>query len=372
MNAKIITIAEETYSRAQLIKGRLEAEGITCFLTHVNLIQSNVGNGVKVKINEDDKVRAEKVLEGILYSFGKEKEIIMNRLKSVRRILIPVDFSAHSINACRYALGIAETLKAEIKILHVYFSPTIDSIHNNEAFSMNFNFDKYIRDIYKSASYDIRMLKVQLLEIIEERNYQHVTITSKLVNGTPERVIMDECKSYDPGIVIMGHKGKGLSKNTLLGSVTSYITEKADRPVLTVPDSSAYLNISSIKNIAYATNFDDSDFRAITELINLTKPFGMNVYCIHVEDRSKNKWDAVKMKGLKEYFAELEVPNLNCITIQADNLVKGVEQFIIDYEIDIFSITTHKRNFFTALLNPSMTKELLRSINKPFLIFHCK
>lgn len=370
MEERIITLTEVTYNRAQLIQSKLEAEGITSFLTNVNLVQSDVASGVRIKINSIDKEKAEKVIESIKYSFGEEKEQMVEKLRTVRRIMVPVDFSEHSKNACKYALGIANVLKAEIRLIHIYYSPTLDTAHYSEAYGMHLNVEKYIRDIYKNAVYDMRKLTSELKDIQEEQDYNHVSIDYRLINGASEYAILEEAKDYNPALVVMGHKGKGESDDVVLGSVTSYILNKIKRPVLAVPESAKYTSIKEINNIGYATNFDNSDFDAIGNLINLIKPFHMKIHCVHVETNKQDVWDDVKMKGLKEYFAELDIPNVECRMIESKDLISGITKFIKEKDIHILSTTTRKRNFFTKLINPSMTREILRQVDIPLLVFH--
>lgn len=370
MEDKIITITEETYSRAQLIQGRLEAEGITSFLTNVNLIQSDVATGVRIKINEKDKERAEAIIKEMKESSGEKKKKTVDKLKAVRRILVPVDFSEHSRNACRYALGIAHVLKAEVRVIHVYFTPVMDAANYGEEYPVNLNTEKFVRDIYKNASYDMKKLLEDLRAIKKERKYTNASIDSRLISGAPEDVILDESESYDPAMVIMGHKGKGEADDVVLGSVSSYVINKLKRPVLAVPEKAKYTSIKEINNIAFATNFDDSDFEAISNLINLTKPFHMKIHCVHVETSKDDHWEEVKIKGLSDYFAGLDIPNVECKIIKADNLIEGLSKFIRDNEIHILTTTTRKRNFFTNLLNPSMTREILSQIDVPLLVFH--
>jgi len=50
------------------------------------------------------------------------------------------------------ALGIAEVLKAEIRLLHVYYSPTIDTAHYSEAYNMHINVEKHWTDVPVSSS----------------------------------------------------------------------------------------------------------------------------------------------------------------------------------------------------------------------------
>ena len=151
MEEKIITIASYPYSRAQLLRGRLEAEGIECFLSNINLVQPDISTGVKVKIKEADAGRAYKILDEIKDEYGKAKQQTIDRLKNVRRILVPVDFSEPSLNACNFALGLAHKLKAEIKLFYAYFNPVVSSEPYLEGYSYQVNLNTVIGNLEKEA-----------------------------------------------------------------------------------------------------------------------------------------------------------------------------------------------------------------------------
>jgi len=54
------------------------------------------------------------------------------------------------------------------------------------------------------------------------------------------------------------------------------------------------------------------------------------------------------------------------------NVISGIEKYIVEKEIDILAVTTHKRNLITSFLRPSIAKELLFEIHIPLLVFHSK
>ena len=113
MEDKLITIAVHNYARAEILRTRLEAEGVKCYLKNINLIHSVISGGVKVRVNSRDLEKALRIVEKVSDQFREEyqdEEEVSDR--SVQRILVPIDFSDYSINACRYAIGLAEKLHA--------------------------------------------------------------------------------------------------------------------------------------------------------------------------------------------------------------------------------------------------------------------
>ena len=93
MEDKVITIMSCPYARALLIQGQLEAEGIECYLKNINLIQPDIATGVKVRVNKSDADKAYTIIDSMKEKFGEGKMKAVKKLKDIRRILVPVDFS---------------------------------------------------------------------------------------------------------------------------------------------------------------------------------------------------------------------------------------------------------------------------------------
>ena len=295
MEEKIITIASFPYSRAQLLKGRLEAEGIECFLSNINLVQPDISTGVKVKIYEADANRAFKIIDEIKDEYGKDKEQTIELLKNVRRILVPVDFSEPSLNACNFALGMAHKLKAEIKLFYTYFNPVVSSEPYLEGYSYQVNLNTIIENLELEAKHQMKSLKKQLKTYLDKEKFANVKISFELDRGAPEDQILKYSESYNPGVIVMGTRGRADGAINLIGSVTKKIIQKATVPVFVIPKQSVFLGINYINKVLYATNFDESDFKTLRKLMNLIRPFDMKIHCVHIATDQKNSLDLAKM-----------------------------------------------------------------------------
>jgi len=371
MEDKIITIASYPYSRAQLLKGRLEAEGIECFLSNINLVQPGVATGVKIRINEKDTDRVMKILEEIKDEYGKGKQEIVERLKSVRRILVPIDFSDHSLVACNFALGLAHKLKSEIMLFYSYFNPIVGAEPSIEDYSLQVNLDAIIGNQENEAFSKMEELKIKLEDFVKKEKFIGVKISYHLDRGAPEELILQYCDEYDPGVIVMGTRGKSESTIDFIGSVTNKIIKKAKVPVFAIPQKSVYMGINYMNSILYATDFDDSDFKALRKLMTLIRPFNMKIFCIHIALDASSTFDKVKMNSLKDHFyKEYGEYNLYCDLIEHDDVVQGLEDYIDEKDIDMIAMTTHKRGVFERLFNPSLAKRMLFHTNIPLLVFH--
>lgn len=372
MEDKLVTIAVHNYARAQILKGRLNSEGIECDLKNINLIHSAISEGVKVRVHEDDLEQALRIVEKVNEEYRKEEGEEKYPPKKVQRILVPVDFSKYSKNACYYAIGLAEKLNAEIKLMHVYYNPVVNSMPMTDTYYYQVNLDEIIRDIELRAKEKMDKFYKEIQEHIDANNIKNIKIDYALVRGITHEEILEKSKQYDPDVIITGYRGKGEKPGDLIGGVTQKIMNKAEAPVLAIPEKAEYQGISNI-NIMYITDFDDSDYAAINKLMNIVNPFNVRLYCVHISSEDTNKLDSIKMNAFRDHIKnDFPKQTFECDLIEQEDELEGIQNFIAEKSIDIISLVTHKQNIISKLLNPSIAKKLLFHSNVPLLVFHAK
>lgn len=371
MEDKVITIVSCPYSRAHLIKGQLEAEGIECFLTNINLVQPDIATGVNVRIHKSDENRAYNIIEDMKDNFGNAKMKAVQQLRDIRRILVPVDFSAFSLSAIDYAIGLAQILKAEVKLFYSYYNPVVGSDPNLDGQINTLQLDNVINDLAFQAKKQMKNLKSEVQKRIQLQNLSNVKLSYTLDVGSPAEVILHQISKYNPGIVIMGTKGQGKSSYNILGSVTQKIIEKAKIPVLTIPENSKFKGIDFENKVMFATNFDPADFKSLRKLMTLVRPFNMNINFVHFSSDETYKLDETRMNRLKEHFLkEYSEHDITCDNIVSTNIVEAMQKYIENNQIDLIALTTHKRGMIEKLFNPSLAKKMLFHSNIPLLVFH--
>jgi len=371
MEDKVITIIRCPYSRAHLIKGQLEAEGIECFLSNINLVQPDIATGVNVKINKSDADRAYTIIENMKDNFGVDKLKAVKKLRDIRRILVPVDFSEFSLVAIDYAIGLAQILKAEVKLFYSYYNPVIDSDPNLDGQAYTLQMDSVISNLATEAKLQMKNLKSEVQKRIQLQNLSNVKLSYTLDTGSPDEVILHQINKYKPGIVIMGTKGRGESSYSILGSVTQKIIKNAEIPVLTIPEKSKFKGIDFENKVMFATNFDSSDFKSLRKLMTLVRPFNMNINFVHFSSEESLTLDQAKMDRLRKHFLkEYQDYKISCDTVVNENIVEGMQEYIAENKIDLIALTTHKRGMIEKLFNLSLAKKMLFHSNIPLLVFH--
>lgn len=369
MDEKIITLGKYTFERAHIVKTLLESAGIECFLQNINLLQGAISSGVKVRIKEGDLEKAMAIVEAWLKPNESPKDAdIRASVSNFAKILLPIDFSDYSRKAADFAFDWAKNVGAEITLLHTYFDPIVNSLPFTDTYMYDANLEELALDLKENGEKGL----VEMKEYLQAKEpHGKVTIKTVLSKGVAEDEIIRYAKVYEPTLIIMGTRGKDRKSSDLIGSVTAEVIEMARVPVLAVPEDFPYGGIDSLRNVLYATNFEEADFRALEILERLLKPLGVKIICAHVGTDSKNQWDEVRMAGLREYLkTQYNETDVVCDLVLNEDFWVGIESYIREKNVSILCITTHRRNIISRLLNPSIAKKMLFHSTTPLLVFH--
>lgn len=371
MDDKLITVATlEHINQASMMKDWLDSAGIDCYiLDHGISVEaaSQLEGQVELQVCAADLPRALEVI-GSLNS-QETPESSPYETPFMKKILVPVDFTAYSFNAACYATQVAKQKGAAVTLIHVYFNPVTDPVSSDHFYAFPSSIAETLHEIIENARALMNEFEANLKAYLKENHISDVLITNELIGGIAEETILDYSLAGDYDLLILGVRAKGEGENWL-GSFTAEIINKSRIPVLAVPGNATY-NSSMFKRLMYATNFDKSDGNAIRELIKIAKPLETHISVVHIDDRSDNPFINYDLAHFREKFiGDTEPVQMDFDLIVSKNLARGIGNYIADHQIDIISVTSHKRNLITSLLKPSLTKELLFNLEIPMLIFH--
>lgn len=136
----------------------------------------------------------------------------------IKNILVPVDGSDGSDKAVEKAVEIAKICGAKLNFLYVA---------NINQLAINAALTHAILEAVKKAGQTI-------LERAENLVPNEISYETFLETGSPAVMILDFKEKLSADLIVMGSRGLGLVKGVLLGSVSQYIMEQADCPVLVV------------------------------------------------------------------------------------------------------------------------------------------
>ena len=287
----------------------------------------------------------------------------------MKKIVVPVDFSENTECACNYAIHLAEKEEIEILLYHAYMYPIASADMTDDVVDSSTLITPEIMDsIEKAAKAGMKRLKNKLDKILENEGTKNIHLKTKVTNGMAEYEILDICDTYHPDMVIMSSAGRGHKSDKILGSIALKIMEHAPIPVLTIPENIEY---AKIRNVLYITDFDESDISALENLVEILKPFKVKTHCLHVEHSNKDLIDNMLMDYLKEHFEEkFKDGTMFFEIVQDKDVLKAVEEYIKDKEINLIALLHHKRGLLSKLFHPSITKKVFYHTSSPLLTFH--
>jgi nucleotide-binding universal stress UspA family protein len=139
-----------------------------------------------------------------------------------RRILCPVDFSASSDEALRYALSLAEEAKARLAVLHVieWFAEQGRREHRP--------FNPALQQLLEDDA------RARLATAIPAEARAWCEPEERVRCGKPYRVILREAEDERSDVIVLGVHGRGAIDRMLFGSTTNQVVRQATCPVLTV------------------------------------------------------------------------------------------------------------------------------------------
>jgi nucleotide-binding universal stress UspA family protein len=290
--------------------------------------------------------------------------------KEIDRILVPVDFSDYSLNACFFALHLASRTKAEILLFHVFFNPMVDAMAFPDAFTYQSNMADIFKELEESAIKQMKKFSRKIKKYARPRNLENISIKTEVRAGQPGEEIDSIIKTFSPGIIVIGTRGHGEQANEVLGSVAARVIDSAGTPVLLVTQDARLSEEGRIK-VLYATDFDESDYHSIGSLSRIMSGFDICIDCVHFSTKQEVLGNREKMSEMKKHLKkEYGNINLECHIIQSEDLLSGVNDFIEANDIELIALTHKKRNIFYRLFNPSLAKKLLFQTKRPVFVFN--
>ncbi len=366
MEERLLTIVVLPYSKAQMLKMRMEAQNIECDLEDINLMEG-AATSVKVKIMEKDVKNAVPVLEGFL---GKKPAPVKEKKKEKKdeHILVPVDFSSASEKSCKMAFNIASHLDIKLVFMHCYINPIVHSVPYGDVYVYDSTLLARMDNAEKNAHENFQSFIQKLVKNIGKEKWETVKTEFIIKSGYADEDILAYAEENKSRLIVMGTGGE---TGNVVGSITASIIYNAKNPVLVVPEETPEKELSEFNKVLYATNFDEKDFLVIEKLMGLLEPFDTKVFCVHVGSSDESEWDKAKLEGMKEVLKDnYAEKDFDCRLIIGDNILEALESFIREENMDIISLTTHKRNMISRLFNPSVARKMVFHTHTPLFVFH--
>ncbi|MCP4311508.1 MAG: universal stress protein [Bacteroidetes bacterium] len=362
----LVTLATyEQPKTAYFLKEKLEKENIDCFFA---ITGSTVEkwDKVRVQVKEEDVEKAIKVMLRI----KEEHDMDIDQISPAglfRRIIVPTDFSEGSEYACHYAIHLAQKIKAEIKLLHVYKNPAADLGIKESATYLDY-IKNTIHDAEKKAKNEIVAFTNKMKAYMGAQKIKDVKIHSSIVMGNIVEKIKGISQTYKTDLIVLGTVGGSGDSKSIFAGLADAIISGLEIPLYAIPGPCSAKDFENM-DILYATDFNEKDHKSLERLLNIVEPLDKKITCIHI-DTAHNPAKNERLDELNEQLQkEYSQHNIQCLLIEDEDIFHGIKDFADSYQVNLLSFTVHKRGIFEKLFKPNLFRKILKESNLPILLF---
>lgn len=205
---------------------------------------------------------------------------------TIKKILVPVDFSETSLNALDHAVALAKVYGAEVTVLNV-----VEMLHS-VANPMSLEYNPIMNEvaINKEIAEKAHASLIELAKNVEEKEQLNIDIKTEI--GVTHDVIMETAKNIHADIIVMGTHGASGIQEVLVGSNASKVVRDANCPVLTIRKTA---KPNGYKNIVVPFRDKLHSRENVYPAIKIAQGFNATIHLIGVDtEKSTSHFDLIE------------------------------------------------------------------------------
>lgn len=260
----------------------------------------------------------------------------------MHRVIIPVDFSETSLNACRYAAQMFAGKANTTVTLYNNYS-------NDEDHDVAHNYLESLRKEFLKAG-------VINVEYEMEKGGDLIDNIARMAHTTRATLI------------VMGITGKSAIRQAMFGSNVLKLIDKNLYPVMIIPPDAKY---TAMANAAFASDFNNIEDTTPSELISsVLEIFNPKLHIVHVNKDVYVSLPEYLEQGKEVFRKMFEKFNIDFYFLTLPDFFDAMDNFVRDYNIDlIITVPKHQSNS-TSIFKTTHTKRLAYHSHIPILAAH--
>jgi nucleotide-binding universal stress UspA family protein len=284
----------------------------------------------------------------------------------MKTIAVLTNFSDRSENAARYALHLAQKIKANILLFNSFLVPSDIPIDAQVAWPAG--------EYEEMQSYSEKKLKELCEKLEDEVKTKHASfifqpkITHLSEEGTIANALDKLEENKDIILMVMGtHSADDLS-TFLMGNNCRQIIDAATLPLMIIPGNTF---IKDIEKFAFATDITYSDVAFINALTSLAKQFSAEIMITNVNPDTPldSEHDAAVHLFMNDVTNEVEYSKISYRSIPNSSVKKGLEWLTANSNFDVLVMVHRKSSFFEFFYKSSISKKIAACSTIPLLIY---
>ncbi len=284
----------------------------------------------------------------------------------MKTIAVLTDFSARSEHAARYALHLAQKIKADVLLFNAFLVP---------AYAPAGTATEWQDESYEEIKITIGN-KLQLLS----KKIKH-ELTGKSVPGEFLPAISYQCEecavanaipeledNKDIVLIVLATHGADDVSAFMMGDNCLQVIEAATIPLLIIPENAA---IRNVEKFVFASDVIHDDIEYIKSLAGLAKQFSAEIMVANVNQHvplTSEQENAIN-QFKDEIMHKINYLRIYYRSIPNNNVKKGLEWFIENVSFDMLVMVHRKRDLFEFFSKSSITKKIVDHAYIPLMVY---
>jgi len=271
------------------------------------------------------------------------------------KILVPLDFSEHSLSGLEQSYNFARLANAEIVLLHVI----VESGPIWGLFSVKEQEDVVNKIEEKLNSY---------ADLISKR--EGVKVSTLIKRGKLIDKILKVSKSIDAKLIVVGTTGSENIKQKVVGSNALRLIREAKCPVITVKGTN---HRKSSNNIILPLDLTKETNQKVSTAITIAKYFHSKIWAVSIVN-TKDQYLKERLKvQLNKVRKHIESKDVECsvkmIKSESKNEEKAAALINFSNEVngDLITIMTQQESEVIEFFIGSLAKEIIHRSNVPVM-----
>ena len=133
------------------------------------------------------------------------------------RVLLAIDGSEHSEAAVDEIARQHFPAASEVRVISVVETPYFSGMGEGVDMSVYVEMEKSARERARAA------VEKAAAKLRADEDNRQLNVTTKVISGSPKRVIIEEAEAFGTDLIVVGSHGHGMFERFLLGSVSQAV-----------------------------------------------------------------------------------------------------------------------------------------------------
>lgn len=277
---------------------------------------------------------------------------------TLKKLLVPIDFSEHSEYALEVAAFLAQDSAAEILLLHM-LGLSDGFMAGDEA------------DERAEADYYLNLARGRFRPLLEKPYLKGLEVSVIIQNHKNFGEINEVAREKEADLIIMGSHGAGGMKEIFVGSNTEKVVRSSEQPVLVIKKRMSGINI---QKVVFAIEFRKEFVKAYQKALDFFKHWPIELHLVHVNLPNLQFLSTTQLQEMSQQFLELAhqgppPAHVKLNFVSDYSVEKGLYAYAGRIRADLIAVTTHGRSGISHFFRGSVGEDISNHAPLPVMTF---